>query len=37
MHRRGRDMTFTAHYPDSESETLLLIPNYSFDWQLPYH
>jgi thiol-disulfide isomerase/thioredoxin/mono/diheme cytochrome c family protein len=36
MHRRGRDMTFTAHYPTGKSETLLLIPNYSFDWQLPY-
>jgi hypothetical protein len=36
MHRRGRDMTFTAHYPDGKSETLLMIPNYSFDWQIPY-
>jgi thiol-disulfide isomerase/thioredoxin len=36
MHVRGRDMTFTAHYPGGHSETLLVVPNYSFDWQMPY-
>jgi thiol-disulfide isomerase/thioredoxin len=36
MHLRGKDMIFTAHYPDGKSETLLVIPNYSFDWQIPY-
>ncbi len=36
MHLRGRDMTFKAHYPDGKSETLLMVPNYSFDWQMPY-
>jgi thiol-disulfide isomerase/thioredoxin len=36
MHVRGKDMTFKAHYPDGKSETLLIIPNYSFDWQVPY-
>jgi hypothetical protein len=36
MHLRGKDMTFRAHYPDGKSETLLLIPNYSFNWQMPY-
>jgi hypothetical protein len=36
MHLRGRDMTFTAHYPGGKSETLLMVPNYSFDWQMPY-
>jgi thiol-disulfide isomerase/thioredoxin len=36
MHLRGRDMTFKAHYPGGRSETLLLIPNYNFDWQTPY-
>jgi thiol-disulfide isomerase/thioredoxin len=36
MHLRGRDMTFGAHYPDESSETLLMVPNYSFDWQMPY-
>jgi peroxiredoxin len=36
MHVRGRDMTFKAHYPDGTSETLLVIPNYNFDWQMAY-
>ena len=36
LHLRGRDMTFFADYPDGKSETLLTIPNYSFDWQLAY-
>ncbi len=36
MHLRGKDMTFTARRPDSPSETLLRIPNYSFDWQQSY-
>ena len=36
MHLRGRDTTFFAHYPDGKSETLLVLPNYSFDWQLGY-
>jgi thiol-disulfide isomerase/thioredoxin len=36
MHVRGRDMAFRAVRPDGKSETLLLVPNYSFDWQMPY-
>ncbi len=36
MHLRGKDMTFTAHPPKGKSETLLVIPNYNFSWQLPY-
>jgi len=36
MHLRGEDMTFRAHYPDGTTETLLLVPNYNFDWQMPY-
>jgi peroxiredoxin len=36
MHLRGKDMTFAAHRPDGASETLLVIPNYSFSWQVPY-
>ncbi len=36
MHLRGKDMTFTAHPPEGKSETLLIIPNYNFSWQLPY-
>jgi peroxiredoxin len=36
MHVRGRDMTFRARYPNGKTETLLVIPNYNFDWQIPY-
>lgn len=36
MHLRGRDMTFTAQYPDGRKEILCCMPNYSFDWQLSY-
>jgi thiol-disulfide isomerase/thioredoxin len=36
MHLRGKDSTFLAHYPDGRTETLLALPNYSFDWQLSY-
>jgi hypothetical protein len=36
MHLRGKDMTFRAKYPDGNDETLLMIANYSFDWQQPY-
>jgi hypothetical protein len=36
MHVRGRDMTFRAYLPDGTTETLLMVPNYSFDWQMPY-
>ncbi len=36
MHLRGRDMTFTARYPDERDEILLRVPNYNFDWQQSY-
>lgn len=36
MHLRGKDMTFIAHRPDAEPETLLSIPNYHYDWQQNY-
>ena len=36
MHLRGKDMTFNAHYEDGSTETLLVVPNYSFDWQMAY-
>jgi hypothetical protein len=36
MHLRGRDMTFRAVTDDDKSETLLMIPNYNFNWQMPY-
>lgn len=36
MHLRGRDMTVTAEAPDGSEETLLLVPNYNFEWQQSY-
>jgi len=36
MHLRGKDMTFIAHSPQGESETLLSIPNYNYAWQQNY-
>jgi len=36
MHVRGKSMSFIAHTPDGKSERLLDIPNFSFDWQIPY-
>jgi hypothetical protein len=36
MHLRGRDMTFTAQPPDGKRDTLLIIANYNFEWQIPY-
>ncbi|MBS0263292.1 MAG: redoxin family protein [Planctomycetes bacterium] len=36
MHLRGKDMTFIAHTPDGQSETLLTIPNYHYAWQQNY-
>lgn len=36
MHLRGRDSTFVAHYPDGRDETLLVMPNYNFSWQMSY-
>ena len=35
MHLRGRDMTATAKLGDT-TETLLVVPNYHFDWQQSY-
>jgi hypothetical protein len=36
MHLRGKDMTFIAHRPDGQKETLLTIPNFSYAWQQNY-
>jgi hypothetical protein len=36
MHVRGKDATFRAHRPDGKAETLLMVPNYNFEWQMPY-
>ena len=37
MHVRGKDMTYTAVYPDGRREILLRVPQYRFDWQLDYY
>jgi hypothetical protein len=37
MHTRGKDITFRAYPPKQDSEILLMIPNYNFDWQMPYY
>jgi len=36
MHLRGRDMVVVAEAPDGGKETLLVVPNYNFDWQQSY-
>jgi thiol-disulfide isomerase/thioredoxin len=36
MHLRGKDMMFDAKYPDGNTERLLAIPNYDFNWQVSY-
>ncbi len=37
MHVRGKDITFRAFPPGGEMDTMLMIPNYNFDWQMPYY
>src|SRR4029077_3181410 len=37
MHVRGQDATYRATPPSGDPVTLLMIPNYNFDWQMPYH
>jgi hypothetical protein len=36
MHLRGKDFEFRAVYPTGESETLLKVPKFDFNWQLAY-
>lgn len=36
MHFRGKDMKFSAVYPDGTTEDLLSVPNYSYAWQPTY-
>jgi hypothetical protein len=36
MHLRGKDVTYLLTYPDGREEVLLRVPNYDFNWQLPY-
>ncbi len=37
MHLRGKSFEFRVAYPDGRKETLLVIPRYSYDWQLSYY
>jgi hypothetical protein len=36
MHVRGKDMTYQLTYPNGETETILSVPRYDFNWQLGY-
>ena len=36
MHLRGKDFLFKAVYPTGESQVLLNVPHYDFNWQLAY-
>lgn len=36
MHFRGKDFLYQAVYPTGETETLLSVPKYNFNWQLGY-
>ena len=36
MHLRGKDFVFRVVYPTGESETLLNVPKFDFNWQLGY-
>ena len=37
MHTRGKDMDLIANYPNGETQSLINIPKYDFDWQLFYY
>src|SRR6185436_20495621 len=37
MHLRGKDFQFRATYPSGESEILLQVPKYDFNWQINYY
>ncbi len=36
MHLRGKDFEYRAVYPTGETEVLLKVPRYDFNWQLAY-
>jgi len=36
MHVRGKDFEYVAKYPNGESEILLKVPHYDFNWQHRY-
>jgi hypothetical protein len=37
MHVRGKGFEYRATYPTGETETLLTVPKYDFNWQLTYY
>jgi hypothetical protein len=37
MHLRGKSFEYRATYPTGETETLLTVPRYDFNWQLSYN
>jgi len=37
MHVRGKAFEYRATYPSGETETLLNVPRYDFNWQLTYY
>jgi hypothetical protein len=37
MHFRGKDFVYTAYYPTGESEVLLKVPRWDFNWQMTYY
>jgi hypothetical protein len=36
MHLRGKDFLYKAVYPTGETQVLLNVPHYDFNWQLTY-
>ena len=36
MHLRGKDFDFRLIYPNGETQTVLSVPRYDFNWQLEY-
>lgn len=36
MHLRGKSMRMEVTYPDGRQQTLLNVPEYSFNWQITY-
>jgi hypothetical protein len=36
MHYRGKDMRYTAFYPDGTKELLIDVARYDFEWQIAY-
>ena len=37
MHLRGKSFEFRVIFPDGRAETLLRVPQYSYNWQLSYY